>query len=181
MNNMSVREMPKGKVLTGVIAFINTLVLLLGAVCSPAHAGAFDEGSTTGTLALGSAQLFREDYLIIGVGVGHYLIDGLEVGLEVDAWTGGDPSIYEITPKVTYVLDNQSDVKPYLGAFYNRTFVEGLDDSDSYGYRVGFYSPAGSRSYVGIGLVYTELQNCSETIFVSCSDTYSELTFVFSL
>lgn len=159
-----------------IFLFISTLSCF-----SSLQAGAFDEGSTTGTLAIGSGQLFREDYLIIGVGIGHYVKDGLEVGLEVDAWTGGDPSIYEITPKITYVLDNRSDVKPYIGGFYNRTFIEDLDDSDSYGYRVGFYSPIGHSSYIGIGLVRTELQDCTETVFVSCSDTYSEITFVFSL
>lgn len=169
-------KVPVYRICFNMVAFVTVLNSF-----SSAQADAFDEGSTSGTLALGSGQLFLEDYLIIGVGVGHYIIDGLEIGLEVDAWTGGSPSIYELTPKVTYVLNNVSDVKPYLGAFYNRTFIENLEDSDSYGYRVGFYSPAGARSFVGIGLVYTELQDCTETIFVSCSDTYSELSFTFSL
>ena len=162
---------------------LNFMVCLfaLSFTCSSVHASSFNAGSTTGTLAIGSGQLFREDYLIIGVGVGHYVVDGLELGVELDAWTGGDPSIYEVTPKITFVLDNPSQVKPYLGAFYNRTFIEDFKDSDSYGYRAGFYAPAGRRSFIGIGLVYTELQDCTETIFVSCSDTYSELTFMFSL
>ena len=157
-------------------------MIFLCSTCSlTVHAAAFDKGSTNVTIAIGNGQVFTEDYLIIGAGVGHYVTHGLEVGLDVDVWTGGEPSIYELTPKLTYVIDNQSDVLPYMGVFYNRTFIEGLEDSDSYGYRAGFYAPMGARSFVGIGLVYTELQDCTETIFVSCSDTYSELTFMFSL
>lgn len=157
------------------------LLLLFSIGPASVQAGAFDKGSTSATLVLGSGQLFREDYLIIGGGVGHYFINGLELGLDVTAWTGGDPSIYEVTPKLTYVIDNPSDVKPYFGAFFNRTFIESLEDSDSYGYRLGFYSPFGRNNYVGIGLVYTDLQDCTETVFVSCSDTYTELSFRFSI
>lgn len=157
------------------------MLIVISASFTSVNAGPFDEGSTNATIAIGSGQVYTEDYLIIGAGIGHFLTHGLEVSLDVNAWTGGEPSLYELTPKLTYVVDNQSGVLPYLGVFYNRTFIEDLDDSDSYGYRAGFYSPIGGRTFVGIGLVYTELQDCTETIFVSCSDTYSELTFMFSI
>jgi len=157
------------------------LMSVFAASATFVQAGAFDKGVTTGTLSIGSAQIFTEDYLIIGLGVGHYVIDGLELGLDVDVWSGGEPSIYEVSPRATYVVDNLSDVKPYFGVFFNRAFIENQTDSDSLGYRAGFYSPVGRRSYVGIGLVNTELQDCTETVSISCSDTYSEITFVFSL
>ena len=158
---------------------IKTLIISATISCSTALAGGFDEGNTSGSLAIGNGQLFQENYLIIGIGIGHYVIDGLEIGLEIDAWTGGDPSIYEVTPRITYVIDNPTDVKPYLGAFYNRSFVEDLEDRDSYGYRAGFYAPAGNHTFIGIGLVHTQLQDCTETAFVSCSDTYSEVSYSF--
>ena len=129
----------------------------------------------------GSGRFFNEDYLIIGGGIGYYLVDGVELGLDVDVWTGGDPSIYEVTPSLTYVYDNPSHVKPYLGAFYNRTYIDGLEDSDALGYRAGMYMPSGNRLLVGIGIVYTELQDCTASIFTDCSDTYTELSVIFSL
>lgn len=154
---------------------------ILSLTSSFAYAEPFDKGNTVATLAIGSGQFFRENYLIIGAGIGYYVTDGIELGVDVDFWTGGDPSIYEITPKLTYVFDNSSQFKPYLGAFYNRTYIEDYNDSDALGYRVGAYMPAGQNTYIGFGMVHTELQDCRETIIVSCSETYTELTFMISI
>ena len=159
-------------------------VILITALCSSipgAYAGPFDKDSVTGTLAIGSAHLFTEDYFVIGIGAGYFLTDGFQAGLDVSIWTGGEPSIYEVTPRLNYVYDNPSSVKPYLGLFYNRTFIENRDDSNSLGYRAGFYSPVSKNAYIGIGAVYTELQDCSETVYISCSSTYTELSFIFTL
>ena len=153
----------------------------LGLTSSLSYADSFNKGNTIATLAIGSGQFFSEDYLIIGVGVGYYVTDGIELGLDIDFWTGGDPSIYEITPKLTYVYDNSSQLKPYVGVFYNRTYIEGFNDSDALGYRVGAFMPAGRKTYIGLGIVHTELQDCIETLLVSCSETYTELTFMISI
>ncbi len=157
------------------------LALVLTLFSMQARAGSFDKGTVTGTIAIGSGQFFNEDYLIFGVGVGYYLIDGVEAAIDVDTWTGGSPSIYEVTPKLTYVYDNPSKVKPYLGVFYSRMFIDGFDDSDTLGYRAGMYTPASDKAYIGIGVVYTELQDCTDSIFVDCSDTYTELSVIFTL
>ena len=160
------------------------LLALSGCVFSvmlPAvNAGGFDKGSLTANIAIGSGRFYNEDYLIIGAGAGYYLVDGVEAGLDVDYWSGGDPTIYEVTPKLTYVYDNPSHVKPYIGAFYNRTFIDGFDDSNALGYRAGMYLPQGNV-LIGVGIVYTELQDCTETIFNDCSDSYTELSIIFSL
>jgi len=157
------------------------LALSLTGYSMQSNAGAFDKDTVTGTLAIGSAQFFDESYFVLGLGVGYFVTDGFQLGLDMNYWSGGDPTIYEVTPKLTYVFDNSSSVKPYLGMFYNRTFIDGIDDSNSLGYRAGFYSPAGERAYVGIGAVYTELQDCTDSQFVDCSSTYTELSFIFTL
>lgn len=144
-------------------------------------AGPFDKDSVTGTLSIGSAQLLNEDYYIIGLGAGYFVTDGLQAGLDVSFWAGGEPSIYEVTPKLSYVFDNVSSVKPYLGVFYNRTIIDNFDDSNSLGYRAGFYSPVGKKSYIGIGAVYSELQDCDDSRFFDCSSTYTEFSFIFTL
>ena len=162
---------------------VNTVgaIIVLTMFSSSVIASPFDKGNTVATLAVGSGHLFREDYLIIGAGVGHYIADGIEVGVDVDYWSGGTPSIYEVTPKITFVYDNGLHIKPYLGLFYNRTYIDGLDDRDALGYRAGVYMPAGKKTYLGFGMVHTELQSCTDTVFVNCSDTYAEVSVIFSL
>jgi len=162
---------------------LNALMLLAvsGYSAPGAYAGPFDKNAVTGTLAVGSAQLFAEDYFVLGLGAGYFITDGFQAGLEVSVWSGAEPSIYEVTPRFTYVFDNPSSVKPYLGVFYQRKFIENLEDINSLGYRAGFYSVMGERAYIGIGAVYTELQDCTETVFNDCSSSYTELSFVFTL
>jgi len=158
--------------------------LLLTLLCMSSfivNAGPFDKESVTGTLAIGSGTILNEDYVILGLGAGYFFADGFQVGLEVNSWLGGDPSIYEVTPKLTYVYENESVIKPYLGVFYNRTFIENQDDSNALGYRLGFYSAIGKKSYIGIGAVFSELQDCQDSPFIDCSSTYTEFSFIFTL
>lgn len=171
---MPVDEMRKTVSLCG-------LVLLLSMPPVEVDAGPFDEGALTANIAIGSGRFFNENYLIIGGGLGYYLVDGVELGIDLNVWTGGDRSVREVTPKVTYVYDNPSHVKPYLGAFYNRTYIDGFEDRNAIGYRAGMYMPQGNRLLIGVGIVYTELQDCQESVFVSCSETYTELSVLFSL
>lgn len=165
------------KILSAKLVLCLVISLALPAV----HAGSFDKGNLSVTASVGSAQLFRENYSIIGAGVGYYVSDGIELGVDVDYWTGGDPSIYELTPKLTYVFDNSSQVKPYLGVFYNRTYIDGFDDTDAMGYRLGAFMPMGKEIYIGLGVVHTELQDCTDSILVTCSETYTELIFMISI
>jgi len=166
-----------------VKCFVGFIFVAIGLVFLPSisQAEAFNKGSTVATLGIGSGQLFRESYLIFGAGVGYYVADGLEVGLEVDYWSGGNPTVYELTPRLTYIYDNGAQIKPYLGVFINRTYIEDRPDSDAYGYRAGVLMKAGRSVYVGFGLVNTELQDCNDTPFFSCSETYTEASIIFSL
>ncbi len=99
------------------------VALVLGGMMTSTQAGSFDKGSITATAAIGSTQFFREDYLVLGIGAGYFIADGLQIGMDLDYWSGGDPTIYEITPKINYIYDAAPGVKPYLGAFFNRTFI----------------------------------------------------------
>jgi len=163
------------------VTYALMLLAVSGNLTPGVYAGPFDKDTVTGTLAVGSAQLFTEDYFVLGLGAGYFITDGFQAGLEVSVWSGAEPSIYEVTPRFTYVFDNPSSVKPYLGVFYERKFIENLDDINSQGYRAGFYSTMGENLYIGIGAVYTELQDCTETVFNDCSSSYTELSFVFTL
>ncbi|WP_455223219.1 hypothetical protein [Kaarinaea lacus] len=144
-------------------------------------ASPFDKGQSSVVAHLGSGSAFRDNYIILGLGYGYYLVNGLKLGIQFDLWLDGDPSIYQFTPEIGYVFHQVKVVKPYVGAFYRRSYIEGFDDLSAIGYRGGVYFvPGGGNTYIGIGGAYSKYQDCEETIYSDCSTTYTELTFMFS-
>lgn len=144
---------------------------------------AFSKDSTTVGVVVGSGSAFNDDYIILGVGLGYYVAKGLEVGIDIQHWFSGDPSITKVSPQIRYVFTQVKVIKPYLGAFYRRTYFGDLngfdlDDQDSFGYRVGAYFTSNERVYIGGGMVYEEYKDCSA--FVDCSTSYPEILFTVS-
>jgi len=144
---------------------------------------AFSKNSTSVGVILGSGSAFNDNYLILGVGVGYYVVKGLELGIDLQRWISGEPSITKVSPHIKYVFTQPKVVKPYIGAFYRRTYygdyrgIE-LDDQDSFGYRAGAYFSTDNRVYIGGGIVYEEFKDCSA--FTECSITYPEILFTVS-
>ena len=173
---------------------INKLVVLLIllsvskiAVAASAGTGgvstAFSKNSTSVGVILGSGSAFNDNYLILGVGVGYYVVEGLELGIDLQRWISGDPSITKLSPHIKYVFTQPKVIKPYIGAFYRRTYYGDykgidLDDEDSFGYRAGAYFSTNNRVYIGGGIVYEEFKDCSA--FTECSITYPEILFTVS-
>ena len=145
-----------------------------------ADADPFARGNFRASVVGGSGRAFDDTYFILGLGAGYYLIDGLEVGLDGEAWFGGDPDIYKISPALRYVLPLDAMLRPYVGGFYRHTFIQGLDDLDSLGARGGVYFVTGSNWFFGVGVVYESYLNCSESTYSSCDDVYPEITFSIS-
>ena len=143
-------------------------------------AGAFSKGKTHLVATAGTGYAFDESYLVLGVGASYYLVDGLNAGLAVEFWTGSDPKLTKITPSVQYVFYQVQTVKPYVGAFYRRTKVEGLDDLDSAGARAGVYIQAGRNAFIGLGGVYESYIDCNETTYRKCDSTYAEISLTFA-
>jgi hypothetical protein len=173
---------------------VNTLVvifILLGAsrVSLAASAGtggvgtAFSKNSTSVGVVLGSGSAFNDNYVILGLGVGYYVVKGLELGIDLQHWFSGEPSITKVSPQIRYVFTQPKVIKPYIGAFYRRTYYGSyrgidLDDQDSYGYRAGAYFSTDNRVYIGGGVVYEEYKDCS--LFTDCSSTYPEILLTVS-
>ena len=99
-------------------------------------------------------------YLVLGLGASYYLFDGFNVGLFYESWTGSDPKMTKITPSVQYVFYQVEQVKPYVGAFYRRSSIDGLKDLDSVGGRAGAYLQVGRNAYLGLGAVYESYIDC---------------------
>jgi hypothetical protein len=140
-------------------------------------AGVFGKGRTHLAVIGGSGYAFDESYFVLGVGASYYVVDGLNVGLYAESWTGGDPTIYKVTPSVQYVFYQVPRVSPYVGAFYRRTYIEDLPDLDSAGGRAGVYVAAGQNAYIGAGVVYESYLDCDTALYSDCSDTYPEISF----
>jgi len=126
----------------------------------------FSKGNkrVNGTIGWGSS--FGSDYLLLGIGAGYYLANGLDVGLDFEGWLIGDPTVYKLSPRADYVLWKMKRIKPYAGAFYRWNFIGGgIDDKNSMGGRAGaFYQSRGGRSMAGAGVVYERYLDLDERV-----------------
>ncbi len=156
--------------------FLSLLTLSLSNVAGP-----FSVGSKSLGVVVGSGRAFDDNYTIIGAGFGYHVVDGLQLNIQAQTWLGGDRDIDKITPGVQYVFSREQKFKPYLGAFYTRSYIENFDDQNSAGLRAGAIFSTSSNFYVGFGIVYEDYLDCDENRFVDCDDTYTELSIAFLL
>jgi hypothetical protein len=162
-------------------AFLAVIAAVASAPATAADvgvAGAFGQGRTHFFVSGGTGYAFNETYFVLGLGVSYYVVNGLNVGLALESWTGADPKFYRVTPSVQYVFYQVPVVKPYVGAFYRRTYYsDGIPDIDSTGGRAGVYVQAGRSAYLGAGAVYESYLDCNKAVYRSCTNTYPELSF----
>jgi hypothetical protein len=114
------------------------------------------------------------NYFILGLGAGYYLLEGLEAGVDGQAWLGSKPRFYEVTPGLRYVLTQMDQFKPYVGGFYRRRIYEDETDLNSVGGRAGLAIPLGPHAYLSGGGVYEHTFNCDSRIYSHCSRFYPE-------
>jgi hypothetical protein len=162
-----------------------TAIALAACVFAPAAtaqsaAGSFAKGRTHFVATAGTGYAFDESYLVLGAGVSYYLIDGLNAGLAFEYWSGSDPKMTKITPSVQYVFYQVQAVKPYVGAFYRRTSIDGLDDLNSLGARAGAYIRVGGNAYLGVGAVHESYLDCESNVYRKCDSTYAEISVTFA-
>lgn len=138
---------------------------------------AFGRGSVRLTLLFGTGSTVTDTYFILGGGLGYFVLDGLEVGLDYEAWLFGTPVMQRLSPEIRYVFHMVPVVKPYIGFFYRHTFIKKYDDFDYLGGRVGVYvAPEQSRVYFGGGAVYEHMLSCTSDAFIDCDQWYPEVT-----
>jgi hypothetical protein len=145
-----------------------------------ATAGMFEKGRLHGSVTAGYASAFGDEYAIFGAGINYYLVDGLAIGGAFETWRGGSPTVSKVTLSTQYVFDQVPRIKPYVGVFYRRTVITGLDDLDSFGGRAGAYLQMGRNAYLGLGYVYESYASCTSSKYHSCSNTYPEVVLTFA-
>jgi hypothetical protein len=134
--------------------------------------GPYDEGRIRVSLNGGSAGTTNNRYFVIGAGLGYFVLDGLEVGVAVESWLGGDPTITKLSPQARYIFHMIPYVNPYFGGFYRHWFIAGgHDDVDTLGGRMGLAIVTGPHMFAGGGVVHEVIVSaCAD----NCSETYPE-------
>lgn len=178
MNFRAIKRIAVACVFMGVVNIATAASVGTGGIST-----AFSKNSTSVGIVLGSGSAFNENYVILGASVGYYVARGLELGIDVQHWFSGEPSITKVSPQIRYVFTQAKVIKPYVGAFYRRTYFGdfkgiSIDDQDSYGYRAGAYFTTNNRVYIGGGIVYEQYKDCA--VFDDCSTTYPEILFTVS-
>lgn len=149
------------------------------------HKSLFSQGSTSIGIKLGGASIGNENYTIFGISGNYFVIENLSVGLGYEKWFSGDPSIQKATAESTYFIPASEKVRPYLGLFYRRMFINGsdrlgrsYDDINSYGYRAGI-SFVQDNLLLSAGIVQ-EKYDSTQRLFDD-TETYAEIVvgFVF--
>jgi hypothetical protein len=137
--------------------------------------GPFGRSRTRLSLLIGSGSVSGDSYLILGLGIGYFLVAGLEVGADYEAWLFGDPVLQRLSPTVRYVFDFGT-LKPYVGTFYRHTFVTDFEDFDHVGARAGLLLIPERGAFAGVGAVYERLLSCSDSDLFDCDTVYPEVT-----
>jgi hypothetical protein len=172
----------------GALALSLGTLGLAAVTAAPAQAqvggvSAFDQGRVRLSLGAGTSGYFGNRYIVLGVGVGYYLVKGLELAVDSQVLLGGDPFLAQVSPGVRYVFwQTGGPVMPYIGGFYRHLFINSdlIDDIDSLGGRAGIFYTVGRGGYFGIGVAVEQLLNCDEDLFDTCTDIYPELAFSLS-
>ncbi len=163
-----------------ILSSVSSSLVTAASVGTGGVGTAFSSGTTSLGLIAGSGSFNNDNYLILGGSVGYYVIQGLEVGVNLEHWFSGSPAITTVSPQLRYVFTQPKVIKPYTGIFYRRTFINSndIDDQNSYGYRAGAYFSTNNGIYIGGGIVYEKYDDCGSV--TDCSSTYPEIIVTFS-
>lgn len=158
-----------------MIRLLALVVLLVWVPGTAIADGPFDQGRIRVAAHGASGRAFGDSYFVLGYGVGVFVLDGLEVGVDADHWLGGEPVIHKLSEQVRYVFHMVPSVHPYLGAFHKHWFIgDDVDDIDTLGGRLGLFFSLGPQLFAGGGVVHEVIVTDCED---DCSETYPEVVF----
>jgi len=125
-------------------------------------------------LGVGGGLLSTNERTDVGfeVGVGYFVVDNFEVGIDGAFQFGDSPFAAHLGPTVRLLFPINDTVAPYVGAFYRHWFVtdDFIEDFDSLGARGGLAIRMGG-AFLSIGLVYESIVSQCDG---NCSDIYPE-------
>jgi len=131
------------------------IILLLLTTSTIYAGGVFSVGSKNIGINIGTESSFGNNYTVLGANVSYFVVDNLSIGASFQTFLGGDPKINQVTVPVTYHVPIEgTSYRPYLGAFYNQTFIDDpYKDYNIYGGRVGLSLQTSLSSFMSFGWV----------------------------
>jgi len=131
------------------------IILILLTTYSIYAGGLFSVGSKNVGVTVGTDNSFGNSYTVLGANVNYFVVDNLSIGASYQAFLGSDPKINEVTVPVTYHVPIEGTTyRPYIGAFYNQTFIDDpYKDYNIYGGRVGLSLQTSLNSFMSFGWV----------------------------
>lgn len=138
----------------------------------------FDQGKVNVSGGLGLQSVAGDTFVVASLGLGYYVLKGLEVSMSTAAWVGHEPFIATLTPATKYVFWQAPLLHPYVGGFYRYWYIGGgMDDAQSVGGRVGVTSVQRPVLLQAGIVVETMLTECEGD---DCTTYYPELSLAFS-
>jgi len=142
--------------------------------------GWISRGRTRLSVGAGWGSASNGSYALLSAGAGYFLWNGVEAGLDGEAWLGNSPQIYKVTPGLRYVFRSSDRLFPYIGAFYRRVLYTDESPLNSVGGRFGAYVPMGKNAYAGAGGVFEQQLDCDTRVYEYCNTLYPEFTLSFT-
>lgn len=109
---------------------------------------------------VGTGSTFEATYLRVGAGIGVFLLDGLELGVDGSVFLLDEPFAAQVSPGLRYFFHRVPVVHPYAGLVYRRIFVEGSPDSNVIGARAGAAWINRRLVWIAGGLSFERLLDC---------------------
>lgn len=155
------------------------LAILMTAL--PHAARAFEQGSSSVALSIGSGQQLGRDYTVISGRYGYFFVREFEASMALELWRGSSPEIYKVIPELRYVRTLTPTVKPYAALFFGFTNYGGaFADRTSFGAKAGTYLRINPSAHLGLGLVYERIESCDPAVYRNCQYTYPEVSLNFT-
>ena len=154
------------------------IILILLTTYSVYAGGVFSMGSKNIGITAGTDNSFGNTYTVLGANVSYFIIDNLSIGASYQAFLGDEPNINQVTVPVTYHIPMEgTSYRPYLGAFYNQTFIDDpYNDYNILGGRVGVSLQTSLNSFMSLGWV----QEFSSSAKNRENQSYPEISAGFS-
>lgn len=111
----------------------------------------------------------------IGGSYGYFIVDNLELGVDVLMTFGEAPFTLRTGPSLLYIVPIEAEAQPYFGAFYRHWFItdSAFLDQDTIGGRLGIVVRT-SGVFFQLGLVAEQtISECED----DCTAFYPELGF----
>lgn len=178
--NTRVLAIPLAASLVTASLLTTVLLTVFWPTSAAAQGGPFSQGTVRLSGSASARSGFGGGDFQLGIGLGYYPIDGLELGLDARTWLGSDYSVHELEPSATYVFAVSDQFNPYVGVLYRRTFLDGPDDLTAYGARGGFYLQQSRNMHIRAGVAGIWYRDCDAAFITNCSQYYPEVTVGFS-